>query len=182
MREISLHILDILQNSIAVGASRIEVVAEADHKKDLLEVTITDNGRGMPAEMVEAVMSPFVTTRSTRRVGLGLPMLKAAAEACEGRVKLTSTVGVGTEVSATFRLSHIDRAPFGDIWSTMLSVIVANPETDFRYEQVVDGKSFYLDMADVRRELGDVPIQSAPVIKWLRGYFAEGVALVGMIS
>lgn len=182
MREISLHILDILQNSIAAGSTRIEVVVEADSKKDLLKVSIRDNGRGMSPEMVQKVASPFFTTRRTRNVGLGLPMFRAAAEMCDGGLKLSSKEGEGTLVEAEFKLSHIDRAPLGDITGTMVTAIIANPEISFKYEQIVDGKPFILDTDDIRRVLGDeVSIQSAPVIKWLRAYITQGIEQVGAI-
>ncbi len=181
MREISLHILDIVQNSIVAGASRIEVVATADTVADQLTVAVKDNGRGMSPDMVEQIRSPFCTTRTTRNVGLGIPMLSAAAEMCEGAVSIVSNQGSGTKICATFRLSHIDRMPYGNITETMISLIVANPEIDIRYEQTVNGNTFCLNTADVRRELGEVPIQTPPVISWLRDYLGEGIAAVGII-
>jgi hypothetical protein len=183
MREISLHILDIVQNSIVADASKVEIRVAADNVKDLLCVDIKDNGRGMPPDMVEMVRSPFCTTRTTRKVGLGIPMLAAAAEMCEGCVELDSKLGDGTQIAATFKLSHIDRMPLGDITSTMMTLIVANPYIDMSYEHVVDENSFRLDMAEVRQELGDdVPIQSTPVMTWLKDYLNEGIAQVGVIS
>jgi hypothetical protein len=181
MREISLHILDIVQNSIGAGAGRIEVLVTADRVSDSLTVRITDDGRGMTSEMVSSVLSPFVTTRTTRRVGLGLPMLAAAAEMCDGDVCVSSALGKGTTVDATFKLSHIDRAPFGDITSTVIDIIAANPGISFRFEEFVDGRSFFLDTNDVQRELGDAPIQAPPVISWLKDYMNEGLALLGGI-
>lgn len=181
MREISLHILDILQNSIAAEATRIELQAMADTKRDTLQITIMDNGRGMSPETVERVLSPFFTTRRTRKVGLGLSMFKAAAEMCDGGVSISSKLGDGTRVDAEFKLSHIDRAPFGNISSTLVTAIVANPEISFRYEQTVDDNTFVLDMDDIRRVLGDVSIQAAPVIGWLRAYINEGIERVGSI-
>ncbi|HOK53383.1 MAG TPA: ATP-binding protein [Armatimonadota bacterium] len=181
MREISLHILDIVQNSIAAGATRVVIGAEADNNRDLLHIYIKDNGRGMSPEMIEKVRSPFCTTRTTRKVGLGIPMLVAASEMCEGGVQIRSEPGKGTEIEATFRLSHIDRMPFGDIISTIISLVAANPELDIRYEQTVNGELFCLDMADVRRELGDVPIQSPPVLGWLKDYLNEGIGQIGTI-
>ncbi len=181
MRELSLHILDIVQNSIAAGASRIEVTARADTKNNELVISVKDNGRGMPPEMVEMVRSPFCTTRTTRKVGLGIPMLSAAAEMCGGCVQISSVLGKGTEITANFVLSHIDRMPYGDITETMLSLIAANPDISIRYEQTADGKSFYLDTAEVQRELGDVPVQAPPVLSWLRDYLNQGIAQVGAI-
>ncbi|MEN6372739.1 MAG: ATP-binding protein [Armatimonadota bacterium] len=181
MRELSLHILDIVQNSIAAEAKRIELTVTADGKQDLLNIRIKDNGRGMTPEMVEKIRSPFCTTRTTRKVGLGIPMLSAAAEMCEGGVKIISEPGKGTEVDALFKLSHIDRMPFGDITSTMLTLIAANPGISMRYEQAVDGKSFHLDTDEVRRELGDVPIEAAPVLGWIKDYMNQGIAQTGAI-
>lgn len=181
MRELSLHILDIVQNSIAAGASRIIVSANADDGRDLLAISVSDNGRGMTPEMVERVRSPFCTTRTTRKVGLGIPMLAAAAEACDGELNIDSKPGSGTKLCVTFKLSHIDRAPFGDIVSTMIDAIVANPEISFRYEQKVDGKEFQLDTDDIKRELGEVPIETPSVRRWMQDYLSEGIAQVGAI-
>lgn len=181
MRELSLHILDIVQNSIAAGASRVLVSADADSGSDLLTISVSDNGRGMSPEMVERVRSPFCTTRTTRKVGLGIPMLAAAAEACEGELHIESKPGSGTKLCVTFKLSHIDRAPFGDIVSTMIDLIVANPEISFRYEQKVDGKEFHLDTDDVRRELGEVPIETPSVRRWMVDYLSQGIAGIGEI-
>lgn len=181
MRELSLHILDIVQNSIAAEAKRIELTVTSDSELDLLNIRIKDNGRGMPPEMIEKIRSPFCTTRTTRKVGLGIPMLSAAAEMCEGGVKIDSQLGKGTEIEANFRLSHIDRMPFGDITGTILAIIAANPDVSVRYEQIVDGNRFYLDTEDVRRELGDVPIQAAPVLGWLKDYMNQGIEQIGAI-
>jgi len=108
-------------------------------------------------------------------------MLKAAAEMCGGGLKIESVEGRGTEVTAEFGLSHIDRMPYGDIVGTIVTLIAANPDIDFRYEHTFDGRTFVLDTADVRRELGDVPINSLPVLGWLRDYLTGGVASVGVI-
>jgi hypothetical protein len=182
MREIALHILDIVQNSVAAGASRIEITAAVDHIKDLLIVSIKDNGKGMPPDMVEKVRSPFCTSRTTRKVGLGIPMFAAVAEMCDGSLKIDSVLGKGTDVEAVFGLSHIDRMPFGDITSTMISLIIANPDISIRYEQLVDGSSFCLDTAEVRRELGDVPIQTPAVIGWMKDFITQGIEQIGEIS
>ena len=181
MREISLHILDIVQNSIAAGATRIEVAADADSRNNLLSISVTDNGRGMSPETIERAMSPFWTTRTTRNVGLGIPMLVAAAEACGGGLWISSEVGKGAKTEARFKLSHIDRAPFGDIGATIVDLIVTNPEISFRYEQKVDNEPFHLDTDDIRRELGEAPIEAPPVRRWMKDYIAEGIARIGAI-
>lgn len=182
MREISLHILDIVQNSIAAGATRIIVRVEVDSAHDVLTLTVEDNGRGMSPEMVATVIDPFVTTRTTRKVGLGIPMLAAAAEMTGGQLSIESALGVGTTIKATFGLSHIDRAPFGDIVSTMVTVIVANPEVSFRYEQSVDGREFVLDMEQVKEALDGVPVNDPLVIQWIRDYMKDGISHVGSIA
>lgn len=181
MRELSLHILDIMQNSIAAGASRIEVCVIADRRQNDLAIRVTDNGKGMTPEFAADVLDPFVTTRTTRRVGLGIPMLAAAAELCGGRLRIDSQPGEGTTVEASFKLDHIDRAPFGDIVGTIVNTIVSNPSVSFRYEQIVDkDKKFVLDTDDVKVQLQDVPISDPLVAKWLREYMTEGIAQIGI--
>ena len=182
MRELSLHILDIMQNSISAGASRIVVSANADTAKDLLTIRIEDDGRGMDPEFAERIRDPFVTTRTVRKVGLGIPMLAAAAEACDGSVSVRSQIGKGTVVEAAFGFGHIDRAPMGDIVGTMISAIVANPELSFRYEQQVDGRDFVLDTDEVKAQLDDVPISEPAVVGWIRDYMTEGISVIGKIT
>lgn len=173
MREISLHILDILQNSLEAGASRVELMVEEDSGKDLLTVTVADNGKGMQKAFAEAAVNDaFVTSRRTRRVGLGLPLLKASAERSNGTLTIDSAPGKGTRLTATFRLSNIDRPPLGNMSDTLLSVIVGRPETDIRYVRRVDDQEFELDTAEARQVLGDVPFNRPEVISWLRDYLA----------
>jgi len=182
MREISLHILDIVQNSIAAGASRIAISVTASTADDMLMFCITDNGKGMPPDLVGKVTDPFVTTRTTRRIGLGIPLLMAAANQCGGEVNIQSEVGKGTRVCATFVLSHIDRAPFGDIASTLVNLIAGNPGVTFVYEHSVDGSTFRLDTDEINAKLDGVPIYNADVIRWLRDYINQSLDQVGRIS
>lgn len=176
MRELSLHILDILQNSIAAGATRIEINIDGDSTANQLSVTISDNGKGMSSELLQRVRDPFTTTRTTRRVGLGIPMLAAASEACGGHLEIESKQGKGTTISATFILDHIDRAPMGDITSTMISVIIANPDISFKYHQSMDGEQFILDTDEIHTHLEDVALSDPAVIRWMKGYISEGVS------
>jgi anti-sigma regulatory factor (Ser/Thr protein kinase) len=182
MRELSLHILDILQNSIAAGATRVIVSVEADSRTNRLTIRIIDNGRGMNPDFVSKVRDPFVTTRTTRKVGLGIPLFAAAAEACDGGLTIESQPGHGTTISTVFALNHIDRAPFGDITSTMVDAIVANPEISFRYEQRVDGLQFSLDTDEIHTELCEVPITDLAVIKWIKDYMTQQITAVGEIG
>ncbi len=138
MRELSLHILDILQNSVDAGATRVELSIVEDLAADLLTIEVRDNGRGIAPDKLPHVFDPFYTSRKTRHVGLGLPLLKAAAERCGGDAVIRSQVGVGTTLTATFQLSHIDRAPLGDMTGTLMSFILGGP-CDLRYVHRVSG-------------------------------------------
>jgi anti-sigma regulatory factor (Ser/Thr protein kinase) len=164
VRELSLHILDVLENSVEAGATCIELLIQEDLEKDSLTITIRDNGRGMTDAFVQQVLNPFVTTRTTRHVGLGLPLFAAAARRCNGDLRIQSAVGVGTTVTATFQLSHIDRAPLGDISGSLMAVILSDRAVDVAYMHEVDGRIFELDTAEARRELGEVPL-SHPFVR-----------------
>ncbi len=153
MKEIALHIMDIAENGISAGASLIRILVNEDRQNNLLTVEIEDNGRGMPAEMLAQVTDPFITSRTTRRVGLGLSLLQAAAQRCEGEFKLESELGKGTRTFASFRYDHIDRAPVGDMAGTLTVLMMGNPNIDFNYTHQVDKKEFTLDTAELRKEM-----------------------------
>ena len=177
MRELSLHILDILQNSLEAGASRIELLLEEDLTKDTFVITVVDNGRGMDAAQVAQAVDPFFTTRKTRHVGLGLPLLAAAAERCAGDFEIKSTLGVGTTVVARFQRSHIDRAPLGDICDTLIALVMSgsfDQNCDLRYVHRVADREFELDTAQIREELEGVPLTHRMVRDWLREFISEG--------
>ena len=169
-----MHILDILQNGLEAGASRIELAIEEDLSKDLLLITITDNGRGMDKVTLDRVKDPFFTTRTTRRVGLGIPLFAATAERCDGSFTIESAPGEGTTIAATFQHSHIDRPPIGDMVTTLLSVILGQEKVDLCYRHQVNGREFEFNTEEVRTSLGEVPISHPLVRKWLKGYLQEG--------
>jgi len=176
MEDLSLHILDIVENSTKAGASLVEINIKGNTDKDLLQIIIKDNGQGMDPEMVKRVTDPFVTSRTTRRVGMGLPMLEQAAQEAGGNLKVTSEKGIGTEVRVTFQASHIDRKPFGDMGSTMISLILGNPDVDFIYESDFDGEKTFVDTRAIRAELGGVTSTSDPaVLKLLGDVFEESL-------
>jgi len=152
VRELSLHILDIAENAIAAGADTIAIRVAECPSADGLTITIHDNGRGMPQDKIRHIDDPFVTTRKTRRVGLGLSLLVAAAKRCEGDVTATVEPGKGTTVAAVFRHSHIDRAPLGDIGGTLATLIVGNPHIDFIYTHSVEERAFVLDTRRLKSE------------------------------
>lgn len=155
MREISLHIMDVVENGITAGAGCIHILIDEDRIQNRLKVTIKDNGKGMPPDMLRKVTDPFVTSRITRRVGLGLSLMKEAAKRCDGDFSVESEPGRGTSVTATFRYDHIDRAPIGDIAGTITMLIAGNPDIDFAYDHVIDGNSFTADTRELRKELGE---------------------------
>ncbi|MCI6886769.1 MAG: ATP-binding protein [Lachnospiraceae bacterium] len=173
MPEISLNILDVAENSTRAGASLVEITVDADPEADRLTVTIADNGCGMTEEQVARVTDPFFTSRTTRKVGLGVPFFKYAAESTGGTFTITSQTEVGTTVIAVFVLSHIDRMPLGDITSTIHTLIVYHPETDFLYRYVYNGASFTLDTREFREVLGDVPFDTPEISEYIREYLAE---------
>lgn len=175
MRELSLHILDIAQNSIAAKATEIEIRLTVSNVEDRLEIEIEDNGSGMTEEMAERVLDPFVTTRTTRKVGLGLPLFKAAAEQCEGDLTIESEPGKGTLVKVSFRFSHIDRVPLGNIVSTVVTLIQGNPDTDFLYLHRYDDQEYDLSTKILREELDEVPLNHPMVLAFIAKDMAEGL-------
>jgi len=176
VRELSLHLLDALENSVEAGATRIEVKIDEDLKADRMAIEIADNGRGMSKEFVARVLNPFVTTRTTRHVGLGLPLFAEAARRCEGDLVIDSEPGKGTRLTITFRHSHIDRAPLGDMPSALMAIVLSNRPVDLAYTHRVDDQEFRLDTAEVRQELGDIPLQHPKVRSWLFETLREGEA------
>ena len=176
MKELSLHILDIMQNSIAAGASLVELTIAEDTEEDILKFTVSDNGCGMSPEMVERVTDPFTTSRKTRKVGMGIPLLKLAAENAGGAVELSSEVGVGTVISATFGYSHIDRQPLGNMAETMLGIVTSYEETNFVYIHRVNDKEYKFDTREIKAVLGGVSFKEPEVMMWLKGYFEENEA------
>jgi hypothetical protein len=173
MEDLSLHILDIAENSLAAGATRIAIVILEETGEDTLMLEIRDDGRGMSASELTRVLDPFYTTRTTRRVGLGLSLLEAAARAANGRLEVRSAAGEGTVVVATFQLSHIDRKPLGNIAETITALVAAGPETELSYRHDRDGRSFLFSTADIRRQLGGEPINTPETLQFVREYVAQ---------
>jgi len=180
MKELSLHILDIGQNSVTAGASLIEIIVEEDTVKDFLRITIQDNGKGMDAETLRKVVDPFYTSRTTRKVGLGIPMFKANAELCGGTFKLESAIGTGTVLSAEFKRSHIDRVPLGNMADTIMAMVMANPQGDLLYLHTLGDRSFSVDTREMREALGDVPLDDVSVLLWIKEYVEEGLYEMGV--
>jgi len=173
MPEISLSILDVAENSTRAKASLVRIGIEIDTVKDTMVLTIDDDGCGMTEEQVKRVEDPFFTTRTTRKVGLGVPFLKQAALAANGDFSIASEVGRGTNVRAVFQYSNIDRMPLGDISHTIQQLVVYHPETDFLYTYSYNGRSFALDTREMREILGDVPFSEPEVQEYILSYLTE---------
>ncbi len=176
MQEISLNILDIVQNSVRAGASVIDVEIYENTQEDVFFFSVRDNGCGMDSDMVARVMDPFVTTRTTRKVGMGISLLRSAAQATGGDVELTSKVGEGTFIKAVFSYSHIDRQPLGDIAQTMMSLISMNPQIDFFYKHTFNSNVFEFNTKEMKEILGEVPLSDPTVAAWLVEYINDGVS------
>lgn len=173
MTEISLNILDIAENSTRAGASLVEILVDADMTRDKLTVVIRDNGCGMSPEQTKQVTDPFFTSRTTRKVGLGVPFFQMAAESTGGTFSIESEPGTGTVVTAVFVLSHIDRMPLGDLCSTIHTLVVYHPQTDFLFRYCCNGRSFTMDTREFRQVLGDVPFDTPEVSSYLMDYLTE---------
>ena len=168
MEDISLHILDVVENCITAEASRIKVKITEDTGENLLIVEMSDNGRGMSEELLENATDPFYTTRTTRKVGLGIPLLAQSARESNGEISVKSKIGEGTSIKATFQYDHIDRRPLGDIGQTMIILIMSNPEIDFLFEHKKNDKAYTLDTAEMKKDLDGVPINNPEVIKIIK--------------
>jgi hypothetical protein len=167
--------MDIIENGLTAGASLITLSISEDRVENWLRITISDNGCGMSEEKLQKVLDPFFTTRTTRRVGLGLSLFREASKRCDGEFRIASKEGEGTHVSASFRLNHIDLAPLGDICGSITTLIMGNSDVDFIYRHEVDGKAFEIDTREVRAELDGVPIGHPEVIKYLNRLMRESL-------
>jgi anti-sigma regulatory factor (Ser/Thr protein kinase) len=174
LKELSLHILDIAENSVNAGATKIEILVSENFNKDELIIKIRDNGKGMSAEELKNIADPFITSRTTRKVGLGIPFLKAAAEACEGGFEIRSEKGIGTEVKVRFKHSHIDRMPLGDLKSTWLNLLIGYPKVHWILDYSMNTKTYRLDDQPIKEVLNDVPLSDPQVIGYLKNEIANG--------
>lgn len=178
MRELSLNILDIAQNSISAGASLITIEVSENRTDQTLFIGIYDNGRGMSEEQVKSVIDPFFTTRTTRKVGMGIPLFKMAAEQTGGSLEIKSELGVGTEVKAYFKTDSVDFTPLGDVASTIQMLITMNTDRDFVYKHIVDGKEFVCDTREIKAILGDVPLDSYEISQWILEFIKENTEVL----
>ncbi len=175
LKELSLHILDVANNSLSAGAKNLKINVDYQTAKNLLTVEVIDDGKGMDEEFAKKVTDPFVTTRTTRPVGLGLPFFRQAAEMSGGKLEINSRRGKGTAVRATFLIDSIDRMPMGDLPATVTALINANPSVRYVLGYRVDEREFLFDTDNVRSILGEVSISDAEVVAFLKDYIFQGI-------
>lgn len=174
MREISLHLMDIIENSITANATLIELYIEIDTNKNKLLITIKDNGKGIEKEMLKNITDPFVTSRTTRKVGLGLSLFKSTCQRCNGDLTVNSEVGVGTVVKADMEFENIDRPPLGKIEETIVSALLT-PNIDFYYKHTFNGKEFEFNTKEVKTILETDDLNSPEILIWIRDYIKENL-------
>lgn len=175
MKDLSLHILDIAQNAIRAKADSIEITINEQLRENQLTISIQDNGHGMSQSVLEKVMDPFYTTRTTRKVGMGIPLFKQNAELAGGGLSITSKEGSGTIIQAHFLHNHLDRPALGDIAGVVCLLIQANPEIRFRYQHQTDTGSYTVDTKEIQESLGDSPIQSHGINRLIKEMIIENL-------
>jgi len=175
MKELSYHILDIANNSVRGKATEIKIDVVEDESSNIFSLTISDNGIGIPDSILSTIKDPFTTSRTFRKVGLGIPFLNDTCINCGGKLDISSTVGKGTLVSAVMELNHIDRPPLGNIASTMTTLISSEESINIIYTHTINGEQFELSSNDIREVLGDVPLNRVEVIIWLKEYLVDNI-------
>jgi len=175
MLELAAHILDIAENSVRAGARLVEIIIIEDNAENLLSIEINDDGCGMTKEEIKKACDPFYTTKTVRRVGLGIPLLTDAAERAGGKLDLESIKGKGTRLKATFQLDHLDRQPMGDIISTLIILIAGNCDIDFLFRHRKNNRQFEMDTRDIRKEIDDISINHPQILKYIRNVLEEGL-------
>ncbi len=178
MEELSLHIIDLVENSKRAGAKNIKVEIKMWEREDLMCLSVLDDGCGMEKDEAIKALNPFYTTKTEKKVGLGIPLLKQNAEMCGGSFELKSEKGKGTFVKACFKLSHIDRPPLGEIDDTILTLIVGSPEFNIEFEVSYDENEFFISTKELKEILGSVPLCNPEVIRFLKNYIFEGLSFL----
>lgn len=181
MKEISMHILDIVMNSVKAKATLIEIFIEDSIKNNCLKIIIRDNGMGMSREMSQMVTDPFFTTRTTRKVGLGIPMLKESCERCNGYLNIDSRLGEGTTIECFFERNNIDRAPIGNMGDTIMTIINSLDNCELLYIHTTDGGTFTLSTAEIKKVLEVNDINVSEILLWIKEYVNENIRNISNI-
>lgn len=174
MKELALHILDIAENSIKADADNIYITITEDTEKNIFSINIKDDGTGIKKDILDNITDPFVTTRKTRPVGLGLSLFKTAAKRCNGEFKISSNKN-GTNIKVMFEHDHIDRAPLGDISQTIISMLLWENEFDIKYKHIFNDEVFIFNTKEIKNELNDTKIHNSKIINWLKEYIDENI-------
>lgn len=175
MNDLSLHIIDIIQNSLSAGSKRIGLAIKEDSANDRLTISIEDNGKGMSREVAAKLEDPFYTTRTTRKVGMGIPLFKQSAMQSGGNLSVESEPGKGTTVTAWFELGNIDRPPLGDVANSFVLMVSANPQIHFTLSYVVNENEYNFDSVEVAEVLGDIELSDVRVIRMLEEMIKENI-------
>ena len=178
MKELSMHILDIAMNSISAGSKLIEITIEESKVRNLIKIIIKDDGCGMSDDTIKKVTNPFYTTRTTRKVGLGIPLLKEACERCNGYLNINSEVGKGTLVECAFERDNIDRAPLGNMGDTVMTIINCLEDCELLYNYLTDEKTFVLSTVELRNILDGADIKSSDIMLWIKEYVSENMKIM----
>lgn len=176
MKDLALHILDLLQNSVSAGSTIIKLKIDEHPSEDKYSLLLTDNGKGMDADTLKLATDPFFTTRTTRKIGLGLPLMKQNAERTGGFMHINSQTGKGTEVAVEFSHSHIDRLPAGDIAGVFALTASSYSNIDFIYIHTTTKGTFVFESDEIKNTLGDVPINNPQVIAFMKDLIRDNLA------
>ena len=179
MKELSLHLLDVSENSMTADADLLIIHIKEDYRNNILKIVIKDNGKGMDTDQLKEVTNPFFTTKRSKRVGLGLSLLKETCERCDGKFFVDSVPKKGTEIKAQFPLNHIDLPPLGNMAVTIVALILRNLSVDIVYKHEVDDKIFIMDTREIKRQLGDIPINHPEVIRSVKDQIEKGLIAIG---
>lgn len=174
MKELSLHILDLAQNSVNAGATAIQIIVTENTVANKLEIKISDNGKGMTDEVLKQISDPFFTT-GNKKTGLGIPLVQQHTKATGGEFKIKSSPGKGTILTAVFAHNHIDRQPMGDIAATITSLIRSYPNIDFIYRHSFNNKQFTIDTCEIKLELDGIPINKKEIIDFIYDMIDENL-------
>ena len=180
MKELSLHILDLVQNSLYAQAQFIEIFITEDTGKNTYTIVIKDDGYGMTNEELSSVIDPFYTTKK-KKTGLGVPLMKQHAEMANGKLTIISKKNEGTVLTAIFQHDHIDRQPLGDIIPTIILLVQANPQKDFYYYHYKDGKYMEFDTRIIKNELDGIPINTPEIIEYMKDALFSELTEIGVV-
>jgi hypothetical protein len=177
MNDLSLHILDVAENSVTAGATVLEIRVVEDPVADRLIIEITDDGKGMDEATLQAARDPFMTTKKKiKQVGLGLPFLAESAQISGGDLQIESILGAGTRITATMGYHHIDRRPLGDLRATITTLVIGNPKVEFRFSHVVENREYIFTTWEFKEKLNHTSLSSAAGIRALKESLAQGEA------